>query len=101
MSILKIRDENGNVIEIPALKGDDGKSAYEYAREGGYTGTEEEFKAKMAEEIRSIASGGTGATTAEAARTNLGVAPAPIASQTDITAGSTPLATGQDYLVYK
>ena len=28
-----------------------GKSAYEYAVEGGYTGTEEEFAAKMAEEM--------------------------------------------------
>ena len=28
-------------------------------------------------------------------------APAPIVSQTDITAGSTALATGQDYLVYE
>ena len=27
--------------------GDDGKSAYQYAREGGYTGTEEEFAAKL------------------------------------------------------
>ena len=38
------------------LKGEDGKdgasgkSAYEYAKDGGYTGTEEEFKRKMAEE---------------------------------------------------
>lgn len=31
-----------------------GKSAYQYAVEGGYTGTEEEFAAKMAEEIPSI-----------------------------------------------
>lgn len=28
----------------------DGKSAYEYAQDGGYTGTEEEFAAKLAEE---------------------------------------------------
>ena len=28
-----------------------GKSAYEYAQDGGYTGTEEEFAAKLAEEI--------------------------------------------------
>ena len=48
-----------------------------------------------------VARGGTGATTAEAARTNLGVAPAPIISQTDITAGSTALATGQSYHVYE
>lgn len=31
--------------------GADGKSAYQYAVEGGYTGTEAEFAAKMAEEI--------------------------------------------------
>ena len=31
--------------------GADGKSAYEYAQEGGYTGTEEEFAEKLAEEI--------------------------------------------------
>lgn len=31
--------------------GADGKSAYQYAQEGGYTGTEEEFAVKMAQEI--------------------------------------------------
>ena len=31
--------------------GTDGKSAYQYAVEGGYTGTEEEFAAKIAEEL--------------------------------------------------
>ena len=31
--------------------GADGKSAYQYAKEGGYTGTEEEFAAKLAEEM--------------------------------------------------
>ena len=31
-------------------KGPDGKSAYQYAQDGGYTGTEEEFTAKLAEE---------------------------------------------------
>jgi hypothetical protein len=31
----------------------------------------------------------------------IGAAPIAIVSQTDITAGTTPLATGQDYLVYK
>lgn len=30
--------------------GADGKSAYQYAQEGGYTGTEEEFRAKLAKE---------------------------------------------------
>lgn len=32
-------------------KGTDGKSAYQYAQDGGYTGTESEFAAKMAEEM--------------------------------------------------
>ena len=31
--------------------GADGKSAYQYAQEGGYTGTEEEFAAKLAQEM--------------------------------------------------
>ena len=30
-------------------KGPDGKSAYQYAVDGGYTGTEEEFAAKLAD----------------------------------------------------
>ena len=30
--------------------GDNGKSAYQYAQDGGYTGTEEEFAAKLAQE---------------------------------------------------
>ena len=32
------------------MKGDTGKSAYQYAMEGGYTGTEAEFAAKLAAE---------------------------------------------------
>lgn len=47
-SILKVRDADGTVHEIHALQG---KSAYAYAVEGGYTGTEEEFAAKLAAEI--------------------------------------------------
>ena len=47
-SILRVKDKDGNTIEIPAIKGDPGKTAYEYAKEGGYTGTEEEFKGLMA-----------------------------------------------------
>ena len=43
MGVLHIRDENGNFEAIRAIKGADGKSAYEQAKEGGYTGTEEEF----------------------------------------------------------
>ena len=46
-SILKVRDADGTVHEIHALQG---KSAYQYAVEGGYTGTEAEFIAKLAAE---------------------------------------------------
>ena len=46
-SILKVRDADGTVHEIYALQG---KSAYQYAQEGGYTGTEAEFAAKLAAE---------------------------------------------------
>lgn len=35
----------------PGSPGADGKTAYEYAREGGYSGTEAEFVAKLAQEI--------------------------------------------------
>lgn len=43
MPILRIKDENGNFVSVPAIQGEDGKSAYEQAVEGGYKGTEEEF----------------------------------------------------------
>ena len=46
-SILKVRDTDGTVHEIYALQG---KSAYQYAQEGGFTGTEAEFAAKLAAE---------------------------------------------------
>lgn len=46
-SILKVRDENGNFTDIPAIRGKDGKSAYEQAKEGGYKGTEQEFIALL------------------------------------------------------
>ena len=46
-AILKVRDADGTVHEIHALQG---KSAYAYAVEGGYTGTEAEFAAKLAAE---------------------------------------------------
>lgn len=38
-------------VENGELKGDDGKSAYQYAQDGGYTGTEEDFARQMAVEI--------------------------------------------------
>ena len=45
MSILRIKDNNGKIIEIPALKGESGKSAYELYKEiyTDYTGTLEEW----------------------------------------------------------
>lgn len=43
MAILYIRDQDGNFVPIPSINGVDGKSAYEYAKEGGYKGTEQEF----------------------------------------------------------
>jgi hypothetical protein len=48
-----------------------------------------------------IANGGTGATSASAARTNLGAAPEYSYGTTDLTAGSSPLATGTLYFVYE
>ena len=47
MPILQIRDESGKFIPIKAIRGDAGKSAYEQAVEGGYTGTEEAFIAML------------------------------------------------------
>ena len=46
-AILKVRDANGTVHEIHALQG---KSAYQYAQDGGYTKTEAEFSEKLAQE---------------------------------------------------
>ena len=34
---------NGQVMHLPTLKGADGKSAYQYAVEAGFKGTEQEF----------------------------------------------------------
>lgn len=50
-SILKVRDADGTVHEIYSIQG---KSAYQYAQDGGYTGTEEEFAVKMAEKIPEV-----------------------------------------------
>ena len=49
-----------NLIAMEDIKGDpgapgaDGKSAYQYAQDGGYTGTETEFAAKLAAEIPTV-----------------------------------------------
>lgn len=48
-----------------------------------------------------LTKGGTGAKTADAARSNLDAAPSYVYSQTDITAGTTELGTGRLYFVYE
>lgn len=42
-AVLRVRDENGNVTDITSIKGADGKSAYQYAVEGGYKKPENFF----------------------------------------------------------
>ena len=46
-------DGNPGADGSPGKDGADGKSAYQYAQDGGYTGTEAEFAAKLAAEIPS------------------------------------------------
>lgn len=53
MAMMKIRQQDGSWTEIPVVVGSDGRSAYEYAKDGGYTGTEAEFMAKLAIEVYS------------------------------------------------
>ena len=43
MPILKVRDNEGNVSEIKALVGRQGDSAYEIAKQNGFTGTKQEW----------------------------------------------------------
>ena len=61
-----------NGVQIAGI-GAPGKSAYDYAKEGGYPGTENEFKQLMAGPIP-ITHGGTDANDANQARKNLGAA---------------------------
>lgn len=42
-----------NLLSIKDITGSDGKTAYQYAQDGGYTGTEEEFSEKLAKEYPS------------------------------------------------
>ncbi len=50
--------EDGRAVKLTPSDGTAGKSAYEFAVEGGYTGTETEFAEKMAEDYLPL-SGGT------------------------------------------
>ena len=50
MGIFKVKNpETGEWESVKVVKGDPGKSAYEFAKDGGYVGTEGEFSAKLAE----------------------------------------------------
>lgn len=52
MGIFKVKNpETGKWESVKAVKGDPGKSAYEFAKDGGYTGSEAEFAAKLAKEF--------------------------------------------------
>lgn len=52
MGALKYIFSNGKVVVVgKGFKGNDGKSAYQYAKDGGYTGTEAEFAEKLAKEF--------------------------------------------------
>ena len=68
MKILKIKQPDGTIVNVPIGKGADGKSAYEYAQDGGYTGTEAEF----AQLLGNINSGAGGDYTLPEAGTSLG-----------------------------
>lgn len=52
-AVISITDKTGTTTATitNGKDGEDGKSAYEYAQDGGYVGTEKEFAVKMAEEI--------------------------------------------------
>ena len=47
-------DGTSRKVPFTAPQGPGGKTAYEYAKEGGYTGTESEFAAKMAADAVSV-----------------------------------------------
>jgi hypothetical protein len=52
MGIFKVKNpETGNWESVKVVKGDPGKSAYEFAKDGGYTGSESDFAAKLAKEF--------------------------------------------------
>ena len=49
MKIMRVKQPDGSYVDIPLGKGADGKTAYEYAVEGGYAGTELEFTQALGE----------------------------------------------------
>ena len=53
MAVFKLKNEKGEIVEVRTFRGMDGRSAYEYAKLGGYTGTEKEFAASLAYDAKS------------------------------------------------
>lgn len=52
MSLFKYKNpETGEWQSASVIRGDPGKTAYEYAQDAGYTGTEAEFSEKLAAEV--------------------------------------------------
>lgn len=105
----------GRVVGADGAAGADGKSAYDYAVEGGYTGTEEEYKAKMAnsateqyvdEKIATVLpkSGGT-MTGALYAKDDTSYTDAKVRNikfgTDDLTAGTSSLQSGQVAMIYE
>lgn len=87
--IIDITREDSSSVDAELLlgvKGDTGKSAYQYAVEGGYQGTETEFLAEMARLTSSADSAENSAQRAEAA----------LSEFTEVTATATTLEAGAD-----
>lgn len=61
-----LSDGSEKAVAFTAPQGETGKTAYEYAVDGGYTGTEEEFAAKLATKVQGVfyieGTGGTAGT---------------------------------------
>ena len=70
MSVLKIKNSDNQWVEIPTING---KSAYAYAVDGGYTGTEAQFALKLAQENVASVNGKTGTVVLDA--TDVGALP--------------------------
>lgn len=89
--ILRVYDDDGNEIPIPAIVGPpgaDGKSAYESAQDGGYTGTEAQFNTDLAAvsvKYSKPSSGIPKTDLASAVQTSLGRADTALQSHQDIS----------------
>lgn len=84
--------DNGIVVGGIGAKGEDGKTAYEYAQDGGYTGTEEEFAEKLAK-------GYSGVTVADYGAKGDGSTDDTTAFQTALTENRVVFVPGGDYVL--